>query len=199
LKNRAEPPTLQHTKSPLPSPPRPAGVGEEGDEDHAGSPAAPRTCTDEELRLPPILPRSQVRLPFPRPPRPARRQRRTMGKVRIRRQQTAGKLFRGLAASSTTSCSSQRSQKATAVSPTVQIPPRSRLPLPGREPKLQRERKHLHLSCTEGPAPLLRLPLPATPARSALDRPGAPAGTLKGTVAKREEGEGKVRAFADFR
>jgi hypothetical protein len=56
LKNRAEPPTLQHTRSPLPSPPRPAGGGEEGDADHAGSPAAPRTRTDEELRLPPIRP-----------------------------------------------------------------------------------------------------------------------------------------------
>jgi hypothetical protein len=194
LKNRAEPPTLQHTRSPLPSPPRPAGGGEEGDADHAGSPAAPRTRTDEELRLPPIPPSSQVWLPFPRPPRPARRQRRTPGKVRIRRQQTAGNLFRGLAASSTASCSSQRSQKATTASPTVQIPPGSRLPLPGREPKLQHEGKHLLLSCTEGPAPLLRLPLSATPARSALGRPEAPAGTLKGTVAKREEGEGSVVA-----
>jgi hypothetical protein len=89
LKNIAEPPTLQHTKYPLPSPPRPAGGGEEGDADHAGSPAVPRTRTDEELRLPPIPPSSQVRLPFPRPPRPARRQRRMTGKVQIRRQQTA--------------------------------------------------------------------------------------------------------------
>jgi hypothetical protein len=92
----------------------------------------------------------------------------------------AGKLLGEVAVTSSTLNSNQRSQRATAVSPTVQILPGSGQPRLGKEPKLQHDGLHLHLNLnldtTEGSVPFLLLPPPAMPA---LDRPGALPVTLK--------------------
>jgi hypothetical protein len=49
----------------------------------------------------------------------------------------------------------------------------------GKAPKLLAQGRDLHLLSTAGPAPLLRLPSPATPARLAFDRPSALCGALR--------------------
>jgi hypothetical protein len=98
---------------PFPSPPRPAGRGEESGADTAGVLPAPRTCTDEELRLPPDLPDDRLLPLLPSPPRPAREQRRKTRAGGAREQQAARKLLEGVVVASSTLSSDQRSQRTT--------------------------------------------------------------------------------------
>jgi hypothetical protein len=168
------------TRSPIPSPPRPAGRGEGGEEDATSGPPAPRSCADEaRLHQPPDPPRSRP-LPLPpSPPRPARERNRKAGSTDAREQETAEELLGGVAATSSTNCSDHRSKKATTTSPIAQIPPGSRAPRPGIAPKLPRRGAKLLLATTRRPSPLHRPPPPALTARKALDRPDKLPTTLK--------------------
>jgi hypothetical protein len=168
-------------RSPFSSPTRPTRRGEESGTDTAGVPPAPHTRADEELQLPPDPPDTRLLPLLPSPPRPAGERRGKTGGAGAREHQAAKKLLEEVVVTPSTLSSGQTSQRAATANPTVQISPGSGQPRPGRAPILWHEGQHLHLhlDTTEGPTPILRLPPSATPARSALDRPGALSATLK--------------------
>jgi hypothetical protein len=87
------------TSSPNPSPPRPAGRGEEGGENTAGGSPAPRSRTDgASLQLPLDPWRSQLLPQPPSPPRPAGVQTGKAGTTSSREQETTNELLEGVAA-----------------------------------------------------------------------------------------------------
>jgi hypothetical protein len=174
----------------IPSPPRQDGGGTEEGEFAASHLSAMRTLAEEEP-LPPLpdLTAASAGLFLSSPPRPAGGRRQRRGTAREGKQH-ATELFKGEPALSAALCSDHRSQRRRKENPRAQIwPLRSEHLHLGRRPKLRTEE---NLAATRTPAPPLRLPPPATPARLASVRAEPPVGRLRNCSEERESGGGKI-------
>jgi hypothetical protein len=173
----------------IPSPPRQARGGTEEGEIDAGCLSTMHTLAEEEpLPLPPDLTAASAGLFLFSPPRPVGGRRQRRGTAREGKQ-LAAKLFEGEPTLSATLCSDHRSQMRRKENPRAQIwPLRSEHLHLSKRPKLTTEG---NLQATRTPAPPLRLPPPATPARLVLGRPGPSVDGLRYCREERESRGGK--------
>jgi hypothetical protein len=111
------------TRSPFPSPPRPAGRGDEDEADAADHLSAPRTCADAAKPRPqPDPPITEILLLPSKPPRPDRGSTEETGSEDSEKQ-TTKPLFREVTAVTPAISSDQRSKRAAATNPKNQISP----------------------------------------------------------------------------